>query len=125
MARVLTAEVNSQRLELNYFENQIANRSPQTRVHSGRQRLDELIHRSGTALRHKLVLQRTDIASLEHNLASLNPIAILKRGYAVVSFLDSKIVRSITQVQSGDELDVRVQDGRFGVRVRDDIQGSE
>ncbi|MGB6423086.1 MAG: exodeoxyribonuclease VII large subunit, partial [Anaerolineales bacterium] len=56
MARVLTAEVNSQRLELNYLENQIANRSPQTRVRSDRQRIDEFIHRSGTALRHKLVL---------------------------------------------------------------------
>ena len=125
MARVLTAQVNSQRLELNYFENQIANRSPQTRVRSGRQRLDEFNHRSETALRHKLVLQRANLASLEHNLGSLNPLAILKRGYTVVSFPDSRIVRSITQVQSGDELDVRVQDGRFGVQVRDDIQGSE
>ena len=125
MARVLTAEVNSQRLELNYLENQIANRSPQTRVRSDRQRIDEFIHRSGTALRHKLVLQRTNLASLEHNLASLNPIAILKRGYAVVSFPDNRIVRSVTQVHSGDVLDVRVQDGRFGVQVRDDIQESE
>jgi exodeoxyribonuclease VII large subunit len=125
MARVLTAEVNSQRLELNYLENRIANRSPQTRVRSDRQHLDEFIHRSGTALRHKLVLQRTSLASLEHNLASLNPIAILKRGYAVVSFPDSRIVRSVTQVQSGDELDVRVQDGRFGVQVQDEIQESE
>jgi len=124
MARVLTVEVNSQRLELNYFENQIANRSPQTRVRSDRQRIDDFIHRSGTALRHKLVLQRTDIANLEHNLASLNPFAILKRGYAVVSFTDHRIVRSVTQVQNGDELDVRVQDGLFGVRVRDDIQES-
>jgi exodeoxyribonuclease VII large subunit len=125
MARVLTSEVISQRLELNYLENQIANRSPQTRVRSDRQRLDEFIHRSGTALRYKLVLQRTNLASLEHNLASLNPIAILKRGYAVVSFPDSRIVRSVTQVQSGNELDVRVQDGRFGVQVRDEIQESE
>ena len=125
MARVLTAQVYSQRLELNYFENLIATRSPQTRVRSGRQRLDEFIHRSETALRHKLVLQRTNLASLEHNLASLNPFAILKRGYAVVSFPDNRIVRSVTQVQSGDELDVRVQDGRFGVQVRDDIQESE
>jgi len=125
MARVLTAEVYTQRLELNYFENQIANRSPQTRVRSGRQRLDEFIHRSETALRHKLVLQRTNLTSLEHNLASLNPFAILKRGYAVVSFPDSRIVHSATQVKSGDELDVRVQDGRFGVQVRDDIQENE
>jgi len=125
MARVLTAQVYSQRLELNYFENLIANRSPQTRVRTDRQRLDEFSHRSGIALRHKLVLQRTNLASLEHNLGSLNPFAILKRGYAVVSFPDSRIVRSVTQVNSGDELDVRVQDGRFGVQVRDEIQEGE
>jgi len=100
MARVLTAQVYSQRLELNYFENLIANRSPQTRVRTDRQRLDEFSHRSGIALRHKLVLQRTNLASLEHNLGSLNPFAILKRGYAVVSFPDSRIVRSVTQVNS-------------------------
>jgi len=125
MAGVLTMEVNSQRLELNYLKNRIANRSPQTRVRSDRQRIDEFIHRAGTALRHKLVLQRTNLASLEHNLASLNPVAILKRGYAVVSFTDNRIVHSIIQVQGGDELDVRVQDGRFGVQVRDEIQESE
>ncbi|MFC2043021.1 exodeoxyribonuclease VII large subunit [Chloroflexota bacterium] len=118
MARVITVEVNSQRLELNYLDNKMANRSPQTRVRSDRQRLDELFHRSGSALRHKLVLQRTNLTSLEHNLASLNPSAIMKRGYAVVSFPDSRIVRSVTQVQSDDELDVCVQDGRFGVQVR-------
>jgi exodeoxyribonuclease VII large subunit len=49
-------------------------------------------------------------------LAALSPYATLERGYAIVRRGDD-VVRSATQVGSGDEVAVRVADGTFGATV--------
>jgi exodeoxyribonuclease VII large subunit len=58
-------------------------------------------------------------ARLEHSagrLRALSPRATLQRGYAIVRS-GNAIVRSPAAVNSGDEIDVEVADGRFGARV--------
>lgn len=116
--RALQTVLNDQRWHLNRLESNLILRSPLGKLRSDRQRLDELERRSTTALAHQLQLQRSRQQGLEQRLGSLNPSAVLRRGYAVVTTTDGDRVRSTRQVASGDDLDVRVQDGRFGVRVR-------
>jgi exodeoxyribonuclease VII large subunit len=93
--------------------------SPRSRIRSDRQRLDELARRARTSVTHILLLQRTRLASLEQSLAVLNPQAVLRRGYAIVSLATGKAVRSVEQVQTGDHLRVRLADGQFGVQVEE------
>jgi len=92
-------------------------RSPRARLRTDRQRLDELIRRAGIALKHSLQLRRTRLVGIEQHLVSLNPLAVLGRGFSVVSQPDGQLVRSTAQVQAGDPLNVRVSDGQFGVQV--------
>lgn len=92
--------------------------SPRARVTSARQQVDELSYRATAAIRHGLVLQRTAVAGLTQTLSAIGPIAVLDRGYAVVTHAEDRtIVRSVDQVTSGDALDVRVSDGSFMVEV--------
>jgi exodeoxyribonuclease VII large subunit len=91
--------------------------SPRSRIRSDRQRLDELARRARSSVAHILLLQRTRLASLEQGLAVLNPQAVLRRGYAIVTLATGKVVRSVEQVQTGDRLRVRLADGQFGVQV--------
>jgi exodeoxyribonuclease VII large subunit len=49
-------------------------------------------------------------------LAALSPTATLERGYAIVRHGDG-VVRSAGQVESGDQITVRVADGSFGAKV--------
>lgn len=121
--RAVEGVVSGKRWELNRLENQLVMRSPQNRVRSDRQRLDDLMHRSAIALDHRFKLLRSHLEGRRQRLESLNPIAVLRRGYAVVSHTDGHLVRSVQQVQSGDALDVQVSDGRFGVEVRQDQRG--
>jgi exodeoxyribonuclease VII large subunit len=93
--------------------------SPRSRIRSDRQRLDELARRARSSVTHILLLQRTRLASLEQSLAVLNPQAVLRRGYAIVSLATGKAVRSVEQVQTGDHLRVRLADGQFGVQVEE------
>ena len=92
--------------------------SPLWQVQNDRQRLDELVDRSSRALGHSLQLRRAHTLGLHNRLAALNPLAVLARGFAVVSLADGSVVRSHTQVQPGDDVKVRLADGQFDAEVK-------
>lgn len=92
--------------------------SPQMQVASARQRVDELLLRISSAVRHNLALRRADVAGATKILRAVGPSEVLARGYAVVKRVDDgTVVRTVKKVNSGDALEVRVSDGTFGVEV--------
>jgi exodeoxyribonuclease VII large subunit len=106
------------RTALGSFETRLRLFSPARRIQSERQRLDELAHRGDVALAHRLELSTTRLTGLAQRLESLSPLAVLSRGYAVVTRQkDGRLVHSTKQVRAGDALNVRVADGSFGVRL--------
>jgi exodeoxyribonuclease VII large subunit len=113
LGHAVQSALDSQRWELNRIENRLAMRSPQTRIRSDRQRLDELSYRISIALAHRLQLQQAQLSGTTKRLASLNPTTILQRGYAMVTLPDGQVVKSVNQVKSGDGLNIRVSDGQF------------
>jgi exodeoxyribonuclease VII large subunit len=118
IARAMQSILNSQRWNLNRIESRLALRSPQTRIHSGRQRLDDLARRVEAAFAHRLQVQRIHLTGLDARLAALNPQSVLRRGYALVSLPDGRRVRSTRQVKPGDDLSIRVSDGQFAAQVQ-------
>jgi exodeoxyribonuclease VII large subunit len=90
--------------------------SPQRRVQTERQRVDEMSRRGNAAQVHRLELAGAHLVGLENRLMALSPLAVLKRGYAVVT-KNKRVIASKSQVQDGDALRVRLQDGDFGARV--------
>lgn len=91
--------------------------SPAWRLRSDRQLLDELNGRLDQATQHRLQMIRSDMRSANRHLSSLNPYAVIQRGYAIVTDQAGTIVRSVNQVQTDDVLDVRVADGMILSRV--------
>jgi exodeoxyribonuclease VII large subunit len=88
--------------------------SPRAVVDRWRQSLDERCQRMWTTQCHRLTVLRAQVTGIRLRLQALSPQSVLERGYAVVSRCDTgAIVRSTTQVTSGDVLDVRVSDGHF------------
>jgi exodeoxyribonuclease VII large subunit len=90
--------------------------SPIRRVQTERQRVDEMSRRGNAAQAHRLELATARLAGLGNRLTALSPLAVMKRGYAVVT-KDKRVVASKSQVGDGDAVRVRVQDGEFGARV--------
>lgn len=95
-----------------------------------RWRLDRQIEqemRSLDWLRQRLIQatnQRLDKASqncqlLAQKLATLDPKAVLKRGYAVVRQEDGNIARSAANLKLGEELSIELGDGKLKVKVID------
>jgi exodeoxyribonuclease VII large subunit len=94
--------------------------SPSRRIQSERQNLDELARRILSALVHRNEMQSTHVIGLTHRLESLNPLAVLKRGYAVVTRKkDGMMVSKVKQVNAGDGIQVRVSDGQFDAEIVD------
>lgn len=113
------AEVLLQNWGANYaaLESRLQRVSPLQKILSDRQRIDELAIRAGGALANRLVLRKTRLDGLEQKMESLNPSAILGRGYAVVARRDGRIVRRVGDVGAGDEVQIRVSDGDIEATV--------
>src|SRR5687767_2001285 len=91
--------------------------SPERRIQSERQRVDELARRAYSSLIYRLQLQSTHVKGMQKRLAALSPQAVLARGYAVVTRKDDGTVVSRV-AQASDLMNVRVSDGEFEVEKR-------
>ncbi len=88
--------------------------SPERRIQSEFQFLDELARRTTTALKHSIQLQSARVDGISKRLQSLNPIGVLARGYAIITRKDDgKVVSQVSDAKG--ELTVRVRDGEFSV----------
>ncbi len=116
--RLVTATLKllaEQKSSLASLASQLRYVSPDRRIQSERQRVDELARRAHASLFHHIQLQSTHVKGMERRLAALNPLAVLRRGYAVVTRKeDGSVVSRLAQASA--EMNVRVSDGEFEVR---------
>ena len=95
--------------------------SPLRRIQTDRQRLDDYARRGLSALKHRMVLDKSRLQGFERRLEALNPLAVLGRGYAVVTRqADGKLISQVGQAKAGDGIQVRVSDGAFDAIVAND-----
>ncbi|HNN12670.1 MAG TPA: exodeoxyribonuclease VII large subunit [Anaerolineales bacterium] len=88
--------------------------SPERRIQSEAQRLDELSRRALSALTHRIQLQSASVDGISKRLQALNPTGVLARGYAIITRKeDGRIVSKMSHAQG--EMTVRVSDGEFDI----------
>jgi exodeoxyribonuclease VII large subunit len=93
--------------------------SPERRILSERQRVDELARRAHASLLHRLQLQSTHIRGMERRLEALNPMAVLARGYAVVTRKeDGSVVSRVAQARPGEPIQIRLADGQVDAEIK-------
>ena len=70
--------------------------------------------------------ERVRFAGVAEKLGALNPLGIISRGYSAVTTDAGEVIRSVTQLESGDMVKVRFSDGYAEAEVkrsvRDDLQ---
>jgi exodeoxyribonuclease VII large subunit len=98
-------------------------RVPDTSTH--RQQVDDLLQGLALRLGNALALHKQRLVGLNQRLGTLDPVSVLRRGYAVVSRTDTEaIVLDASQVAPGDAIHVRVHQGEFGSVVSSDAKKS-
>ncbi|MBL8090384.1 MAG: exodeoxyribonuclease VII large subunit [Anaerolineales bacterium] len=89
--------------------------SPERKIESEYQTLDELARRAFSALTHRIELHKSNVDGISKRLQSLNPEGVLSRGYAIITRKSDGLVVSKISQAKGD-LKVRVSDGEFEVK---------
>jgi exodeoxyribonuclease VII large subunit len=92
--------------------------SPAVRVRIATDRVAGARLRLVSAVRAQLTVPGTQLAVLSGRLHTVSPLRTLERGYAIVLDGAGKVVRSTTQVHSGDAITARVADGVIKAMVR-------
>ena len=109
--------VGAERARLIDCSHRLERVSPQWQVRNDRQRLDEISSRSWLALQNCLKVQRSELRGVQNRLTSLNPYAVLQRGYAIVSNSMGQVVSSVHKAHQEDALNLRVSDGIIQTKV--------
>jgi len=117
LARSVQNRISDQRWKMENFSTQIDRLSPSNQISNGRQRLDELDGRMGRGMGAVMKTSRDVCLAYQARLSALNPEAILKRGYAILTAEDGSTVYQVSQASSGEKLQVHVSDGEFEVIV--------
>jgi exodeoxyribonuclease VII large subunit len=97
---------------------QLRHLSPARLIQSERQRVDELSRRALMSVLYRINLQKNHFEGTQKRLEALSPLAVLARGYAVVTRKDDgSVVSRVGQVKPGQQIQVRVADGQFDAEV--------
>ena len=80
--------------------------------------LIERENRLQRAMEYYIEGRKNQLENRVHRLITLNPLKTLERGYSVVS-KDGVGVKSISDIEIGDEIDIRINDGNIRGVVKD------
>ncbi len=117
LAAAFQGRVVDERSSLENLAHRLMRVSPLWTIQNDRQQLDGLALRLDRSLAHDLKLRQARLRGVEERLHSLNPLAVLQRGYALVRTPEGVIVRRVAQVQAGQQLVIRVADGEVESRA--------
>ena len=85
LTELINRQLDDLKQALQLAQSELRRSSPRLRILNNIQRLDELQGRLERAIQQQLQRKQTNLANASDRLASLNPQAVLKRGYAIIT----------------------------------------
>lgn len=118
MNRSMTGTIRINRLRLKELDVKLSYLHPRHKLQDQQQRLIELEEELRTLMRDRVKEARHRLAIQIEKLNGLSPVRKLNQGFAYVEEADGGVVKSIRQVEKGDELTVYVTDGLIRTSVK-------
>lgn len=118
MNRSMTGTIRINRLRLKELDVRLSYLHPRHKLQDQQQRLIELEEELRTLMRDRVKEARHRLAIQIEKLNGLSPVRKLNQGFAYVKEADGGVVKSIRQVEKGDELTVYVTDGLIRTSVK-------
>lgn len=118
MNRSMTGTIRINRLRLKELDVRLSYLHPRHKLQDQQQRLIELEEELRTLMRDRVKEARHRLAIQIEKLNGLSPVRKLNQGFAYVEEADGGVVKSIRQVEKGDELTVYVTDGLIRTSIK-------
>lgn len=83
------------------------------------QRVDDLDHRLERTMVHNLTLAKERSQRYFKQLASLNPLNVLARGYSLTEDLSGRIIKSVEDLEIGQQIQINLSDGKILAKIED------
>ena len=109
--------LEQQRTRLRHADAVLRASRPERRLARLQERLQALRPRAQAALARQLQNDALKLRSLARSLESVSPLATVARGYSILSTADGMVVRSVSQVESGETVRAKLADGELDLRV--------
>ncbi len=110
-----TGRIRERRLQLDH---RLARHNPLERIGYMRKDLQSIQQQLVRAVQNRSRLSQQRFAALIKQLDALSPLKVMERGYSVVyDEQEQTVLNSITQVQPGDIVKIRMKDGRLDCHV--------
>ncbi|MGH8691660.1 MAG: exodeoxyribonuclease VII large subunit [Burkholderiales bacterium] len=91
---------------------------PARRLRSYQQLMTQLSARLAFAFSHQVHRRRADLARVHAALLSLDPAAVLARGYSITYGASGKVLRKASQARAGERLRTRLAEGHIESEVK-------
>lgn len=119
MATALNRQLKSARQHLDVLSKSPALQSPMGYLQQRQKSLQLLQNRLVAAQNQCIHHSSQRYIALTAKLDAMSPLKVLTRGYAMAQKVDGEVVRSVTQVQQGDVIDISFSDGKLSATVTD------
>lgn len=119
MAASLNRQLKGARQHLNMLSAGPALQSPTGYVDQRRKSLELLQNRLVSAESRNVENKKRRFISSVSKLDAMSPLKVLTRGYALVRTEDGEVLKSVHQVQIGDQIKVNLGDGKLSAAVTD------
>lgn len=121
LVAAITRDLNTKKQLLSHIAARVI--SPKDRLREQAQRLDDLLLRLERAMRTRLERRRATVEQWMGKLGALSPLKVLERGYSIVRAEDpaafGTVIRSASDIQSGQKLRITFHDGDRQVQAVD------
>lgn len=121
LKRAITEHVLEARRRLIQDVNALHRASPRAQIEQRRQRIDDISRHAARLIQRRVEIQRAQWTAATRQLNTLNPLATLERGYAVVRH-NQAVITDASQVTTDDTVTVTLRTGEFTARVEESIQ---
>ena len=117
MVSAFSRQMKAAQKHLDVLSASPALRSPDGYLQQREQGLELLKNRMIAAQNQNITRKNQQFIAAVSKLDAMSPLKVLSRGYAMAQNQDREVLRSVKQVQSGDNISITVSDGRIDATV--------
>lgn len=123
MYDALYVKLNEVKLRLAAFSPSNARLQLDSRLNRIRMQLDSETQDMQHSIHNLITLRSSRAELLKHKIMALSPLAVLDRGYSIVTDSEGRTLKSISQTRSGDVISVKMSDGSVSAKVQEVSDG--
>ncbi|MBQ7643552.1 MAG: exodeoxyribonuclease VII large subunit [Spirochaetales bacterium] len=125
MTEAILSRLNAVKLRLAAFSPESARAQLENRLNRRRMMLDSLSSSIQHSMSKLLSDRKAKAQLLTHKMQALSPLAVLGRGYSIVTDRNGNVIKSVSGVSAGDNISIKLSDGRILADVQEVQDGRQ